>query len=180
MKLIVGLGNPGKEYNNTRHNIGFMVLDRFLGDVKYKEKFSGLYFEKDYGEKIIFLKPQTFMNNSGFCVKKFVDFYKISPDDILVVHDDLDLQTGNFKYKYNSSSGGHNGIKSIISMLGTQTFYRLKVGIGNTLKSEVVDYVLGKFNNTELESININLIKDSLNDYINNGFEYTMNKYNRK
>ena len=180
MKLIIGLGNPGKEYETTRHNIGFMVIDRFLGNVKYKEKFNGLYYEKDMGEKIIFLKPQTFMNNSGNCVKKFVDYYKVASDNILVIHDDLDLEMGKIKYKFNSSSGGHNGIKSIINMIGTQEFLRLKIGISSICKDQVIDYVLGKFNKKELENIEFDKIIGSINDYIDSDYTYVMNKYNGK
>lgn len=180
MKLIVGLGNPGKEYDTTRHNIGFMIVDYYLGNVKYKEKFNGLYFEKDCGEKIIFLKPQTFMNNSGNCVKKFVDYYKINPKDILVIHDDLDLEVGKIRYKFSSSSGGHNGIKSIINMIGTKDFFRLKIGISNIDKSQVIDYVLGRFTKKDLEYINFENIVNSINDYIDNDYTYVMNKYNGK
>ena len=180
MKLIVGLGNPGKMYDITRHNIGFMIIDRYLGHVKYKEKFSGLYYEKDCGDKIIFLKPQTFMNNSGNCVKKFIDFYKISLDNVLIIHDDLDLEIGKIRYKYSSSSGGHNGVKSIISMLGSKDFFRLKIGISSIEKSKVVDYVLGKFSKKDLESINFETIANSIDDYIKNDYTYVMNKYNGK
>lgn len=180
MKLIVGLGNPGKEYESTRHNIGFMIIDKYLGNIKYKEKFNGLYYEKDMDEKVIFLKPQTFMNNSGLCVKKFVDYYKINPENILVIHDDLDLEVGKIKYKINSSSGGHNGIKSIINNLRTQNFIRLKIGISNTNKDQIIDYVLGKFSKKEIDEINVNDIVNSINDYINNDYTFVMNKYNGK
>lgn len=180
MKLVIGLGNPGKEYDNTRHNIGFMILDYYLGNVKYKEKFNGLYYEKDIGEKVIFLKPQTFMNNSGICVKKFIDYYKISLDSILVIHDDLDLEIGKIRYKFNSSSGGHNGIKSIINMIGSKDFFRLKIGISNVDKNQIIDYVLGKFSKSELELINFDNIINSINDFIANDYTYVMNKYNRK
>ena len=180
MKLIVGLGNPGKDYETTRHNVGFMVIDKYLGNVKYKEKFNGLFYEKELKEKVIFLKPQTFMNNSGFCVKKYVDYYKISPKDILVIHDDLDLQLGKIKYKYDSSSGGHNGIKSIINMLNTQKFFRLKVGISNTNKNEIIDYVLGKLSKKEIDLINFENIINSIEDFINEDYLYVMNKYNGK
>ena len=180
MKLIVGLGNPGKEYENTRHNIGFMVVDKYLGNIRYKEKFNGLYYELDNEEKIIFLKPQTFMNNSGVCVKKFTDYYKIPSENILIIHDDLDLELGKIKYKINSSSGGHNGIKSIINMIGTKNFIRLKVGISHIEKKHVIDYVLGKFSKNEIDIINFENIIYSINDYINNDYDYVMNKYNRK
>ena len=152
MKLIVGLGNPGKEYENTRHNIGFMVLDDYLGNVKWSNKFNALYYESFIGtEKVIFLKPLTYMNNSGNAVGEFVRYYNFDMKDILIIQDDLDEEIGLYKLKVNSSSGGHNGIKSIISSLGTQSFPRLKVGIGSVKKDEVIDYVLGKFSKKEME-----------------------------
>ena len=120
MKLIVGLGNPGKEYENTRHNVGFIVIDNYTSNLIWSS-------EKNYmitssiinGEKILFLKPLTYMNLSGYAVSQVANYYKISPDDILVIHDDLDLPIGEIKLKFNSSAGGHNGIKSIIEQLGT-------------------------------------------------------------
>ena len=181
MKLIVGLGNPGKEYNNTRHNIGFMVIDNYLGDVKFKEKFNGLYFEKNVnGDKIIFLKPQTYMNNSGDCVSKFVKYFNISTEDILVIQDDLDINVGMFKFKLNSSSGGHNGIKSIINCLGHDNFFRLKVGIKNEYKNDTIDFVLGKFSNSDLELIRFDTLLSSIDDFVSYNSNYVMNKYNGK
>ena len=130
MKLIVGLGNPGKQYENTRHNIGFMVLDNYLKNEKWGNKFNAMYVEKNInGEKVFFVKPLTFMNNSGNAVGEFVRYFDILASDILVIQDDLDLAVGNYKLKVHSSSGGHNGIKSIISCLDNQDFPRLKVGI---------------------------------------------------
>ena len=115
MKLIVGLGNPGKEYQNTRHNIGFMTLDHFANTDNWKSKFSSLYTETIVnGEKILLIKPQTYMNLSGNALIEFVNFYKINLEDILVIHDDLDLPVGTYRLKINSSAGGHNGIKSIL------------------------------------------------------------------
>ena len=145
MKLIVGLGNPDKEYDKTRHNVGFMVIDNYLGSVNWSNKFNALYCEKVInGEKIIFVKPLTYMNNSGNAVGEFVRYFNIDNKDILVIQDDLDLNVGDYKLKMHSSSGGHNGIKSIIASLGNQDFPRLKVGIGSVKKDEVIDYVLGK------------------------------------
>ena len=181
MKLIVGLGNPGKEYDKTRHNIGFMSIDSFLGDVNFKNKFNGLYFEKNYdGEKIIFLKPLTFMNNSGDCVREFVKYYDIDLKNIMVIQDDLDLMTGVIKFKINSSSGGHNGIKSIINNLHSDGFFRMKIGIKSDLKRDVIDYVLGKFSKGELDLINFQKIDNAILDFINNDYIYVMNKYNGK
>lgn len=177
MKLIVGLGNPGKEYENTRHNIGFMVLDSFLENEHWKNKFDSLYIKKD---NVLFLKPQTYMNNSGIAVKKIVDFYKIIPEDILIVQDDLDLTFNTFKLKKNSSSGGHNGIKSIIACLNNDSFCRLKIGIANNKDIDTKDYVLAKFSNTNIQELNnkMNLYKEIIDNFIENDAEKTINKYN--
>lgn len=180
MKLIVGLGNPGEEYDNTRHNIGFILIDKYLGNVKYKSKFNGLFYEKNGEEKVIFVKPQTYMNNSGECVSKFVKYYDIEMEDILVIQDDLDINIGKYKFKINSSSGGHNGIKSIINYLGNDNFFRLKVGISNTKKGDVIDFVLGKFNKEELNTIDFEKLKDAIDDFIKFDYGYVMNKYNGK
>ena len=180
MKLIVGLGNPGKEYDNTRHNIGFMLIDNYLGNVKYKEKFNGLFYEINGKEKVIFLKPQTYMNNSGESVSKFVKYYDIKSEDILVIQDDLDIAIGNYKFKINSSSGGHNGIKSIINHLGNDSFFRMKIGISNSNKDDVIDFVLGKFSKEDLNYINFDLLNNALDDFINYDYIYVMNKYNGK
>lgn len=183
MKLIVGLGNPGKEYDKTRHNIGFMVIDNYLGNVNWSNKFNALYCEKVInGEKIIFVKPLTYMNNSGNAVGEFVRYFNIDNKDILVIQDDLDLNVGVYKLKMHSSSGGHNGIKSIIASLGNQDFPRLKVGIGSVKKDEVIDYVLGKFSKSELEVLNelFNTFDKIINSFINEGIDKTMNVYNTK
>lgn len=183
MKLIVGLGNPDKEYDKTRHNVGFMVIDNYLGSVNWSNKFNALYCEKVInGEKIIFVKPLTYMNNSGNAVGVFVRYFNIDNKDILVIQDDLDLNVGDYKLKMHSSSGGHNGIKSIIASLGNQDFPRLKVGIGSVKKDEVIDYVLGKFSKSELEVLNelFNTFDKIINSFINEGIDKTMNVYNTK
>lgn len=183
MKLIVGLGNPDKEYDKTRHNVGFMVIDNYLGSVNWSNKFNALYCEKVInGEKIIFVKPLTYMNNSGNAVGEFVRYFNIDNKDILVIQDDLDLNVGDYKLKMHSSSGGHNGIKSIIASLGNQEFPRLKVGIGSVKKDEVIDYVLGKFSKSELEVLNelFNTFDKIINSFINEGIDKTMNVYNTK
>ena len=183
MKLIVGLGNPGKEYDKTRHNVGFMVIDNYLDSVNWSNKFNALYCEKVInGEKIIFVKPLTYMNNSGNAVGEFVRYFNIDSKDILVIQDDLDLNVGDYKLKMHSSSGGHNGIKSIIASLGNQDFPRLKVGIGSVKKDEVIDYVLGKFSKSELEVLNelFNTFDKIINSFINEGIDKTMNVYNTK
>ena len=181
MKLIVCLGNPGEEFKNTRHNIGFMVLDSYLGNVKWKVKNSALYYETFINnEKYIFIKPLTFMNLSGEAVFKYVKYYNLNITDILVIHDDMDLEIGKIRLKQNSSSGGHNGIKSIINLLNTQNFKRLKIGISQNRKIETKDYVLGKFTKSELEILNNSLPKcaNIIEDFSKITFIELMSKYN--
>lgn len=183
MKLIVGLGNPGKEYEKTRHNIGFMCVDNFVDNSKWSEKFSGLLTEISYnGEKIIFLKPMTYMNESGYAVKKVMDYYNLDISDILIIFDDMDLEIGKLKIKVNSSSGGHNGIKSIISHLKTESFARVKIGISHNRNIDTKNYVLGKFSKAEMDILNpiIKKTKDIIESFVNNGIEKTMNIYNTK
>ena len=152
MKLIIGLGNPGKDYQNTRHNVGFLVLDGYLNASDWKEKFNALYHEERInGEKVIFVKPLTYMNLSGDAVVKYVNYYDVNIEDILVVHDDLDLPFSTYKLKKNSSAGGHNGIKDIINCLGTKEFLRLKIGISKNNNVDTRDFVLGKFSKKEEE-----------------------------
>ena len=184
MKLIVGLGNPGKEYENTRHNVGFMVIDYFLSknntEIK-KEKYNGLYEElRLNNEKVIFLEPQKYMNLSGEVVRKFVDFYKINIEDILVIQDDLDQPLGKIKLKQNSSSGGHNGIKDIEKHLGTKNYKRLKIGISNNKSIDTKDFVLGKLSKDEKTIIDnsIKVCYDIITDFLSISFDELMNKYN--
>jgi peptidyl-tRNA hydrolase, PTH1 family len=130
MKLIVGLGNPGKEFENTRHNLGFMVIDELAQELKAelsKKKFNGLYCQTS---EYILLKPQTGMNNSGKCVAGFLHYFRIPVDNLLIIYDDIALPLGKFRYRYQGSDGGHNGVKNIIEKLGTKNFKRLRVGIG--------------------------------------------------
>jgi PTH1 family peptidyl-tRNA hydrolase len=130
MKLIVGLGNPGKEYVETRHNLGFLIIDQLASKLEVelnKQKFNGLYYQtKEY----ILLKPQTYMNNSGECISAFINYFQISLDDLLVIYDDIALPLGKFRYRKQGSDGGHNGVKNIIEKLGKKNFQRLRVGIG--------------------------------------------------
>lgn len=186
MKLVVGLGNKGREYENTRHNMGFMLVDRYLQyrniTDKFKEKFNAIYIETTINnEKVIFIKPMTYMNNSGIAVRAFVDFYKLNSEDILVISDDLDLDLGKFRLRRNGSSGGHNGLKSIISQLGTDNFKRLRIGISND-KDDVINYVLSKFSKKELNDIDtmFDTLVDVLDDYFVMDFTSLMSKYNRK
>ena len=180
MKLVVGLGNPGKEYYATRHNIGFIVLDKLLSDAKWSSKFNGLYTEKMVnGEKIIFLKPQSFMNLSGGVVRKFVEYFDIKTDEILIIQDDLDLDIAKLRIKYDSSAGGHNGIKDIIRNLGTQKLLRLKIGISASL-GDTKDYVLSLFSKKDMDELDKNMQTyfDVISDFIIRDATYLMNKYN--
>lgn len=183
MKLIVGLGNPGKDYQNTRHNVGFLVLDNFLKTNDWKEKFNALYHEERMnGEKVIFVKPLTYMNLSGDAIVKFVNYYDVNVQDILVIHDDLDLPFSTYKLKKNSSSGGHNGIKSIINRLGTQEFARLKIGVSHDKSIDTKDYVLGNFSKSEKEQFGV--MQEDFNkiieSFVKDGIDRTMNIFNTR
>lgn len=181
MKLIVGLGNPGKEYEKTRHNIGYMALDNYLNNVNWKnDKLAYTFKTKILDEDVLFIKPTTFMNLSGEAVFHYVNYYKIELKDILVIQDDMDLDLGTLRLKINSSDGGHNGIKNIIKLLNTKQFLRLKIGISKP-EYDVIDYVLSKFTSKEIEILNesLNKSKNIINDFIKNeNIERLMNKYN--
>lgn len=182
MKLIVGLGNPGKEYEKTRHNVGFMCVDNYVDNSAWKEQFNALYQQiLINNEKVLVIKPLTYMNLSGQAVRKFVDYYKIAINDVLVIHDDLDLPVGQIRLKINSSAGGHNGIKSIIESLGSNAFARLKIGISKDDRSDIKDYVLGKFNTDEVLKIekSIKTSSEIINYFLINGIEKAMNMYNK-
>ena len=183
MKLIVGLGNPGKDYKNTRHNVGYLVLDNYLNTSDWKEKFNALFHEtRINGEKVLFIKPLTFMNLSGDAVVKYVNYYDIDIDDILVIHDDLDLPFSSYKLKKNSSAGGHNGIKSIINRLSSDAFVRLKVGVSHDRSIDTKDYVLGNFSKSEMDKFN-EMQKDFnkiIESFVIDGIEKTMNIFNTK
>ena len=136
MKMIVGLGNPGAEYAQTRHNVGFMLVDKLASDLKVdvtKKKFNALMAECQIkGEKIILVKPQTYMNLSGDAVGPLARWYKINPSDIMVIYDDMDLPLGKLRIRPFGGTGGHNGMKSLIAALGTEKFPRMRIGIGRT------------------------------------------------
>ena len=186
MYLIIGLGNPGKSYENTRHNIGFHYIDLFAkeNDIAFtKEKFHGLYGEGIINqEKIVLVKPQQYMNLSGEVVKKYVDFYKVDLDHLLIIHDDLDLPLGTFRLKQKGSSGGHNGLKDIEKNLGTDLYKRLKIGISHDRTLDTKDYVLGAFSSEEqkvLKSLEKQILL-LLNDFITKDFNQLMSEYNQK
>jgi len=171
MKLIVGLGNPGKEYTQTRHNIGFYILDNYLGNVQWKEFKKSLVYESTINnEKIIFCKPMTYMNNSGEAVSELVDYYKIDHNDVLIIQDDISIALGKYRIKYDSTDGGHNGIKSIIKHLGTNQFLRLKIGLAKEFDEDTISYVLGKLSKKEKEDVDskLEVYYDIINKFINN------------
>lgn len=152
--LIAGLGNPGQKYVNTRHNVGFMVLDSLCtGEFKLEKKSNAEICEQDNG--VVLMKPQTFMNLSGEAVKSFADYYKVSPENIWVVHDDVDIPFGEIRIKEGGSSAGHKGIESIIQHLGTQNFLRFRVGVKNDSFGiiETEDFVLQRFSKEEEEKL---------------------------
>lgn len=178
MILIVGLGNPGGKYENTRHNAGFMVIDRLLSPQAIKisnEKFQGELYKIG---SLLLLKPQTFMNLSGKSVQAVANFYK--PERIIVIHDDLDLAFGAMKFKIGGSSGGHNGIKSIDSLIGNE-YERVRIGIGRG-KFDTINFVLGKFGEDEREILDetLNYAKNAVEFLIKNDIDETARKFNRK
>ncbi|MEG1256924.1 aminoacyl-tRNA hydrolase [Clostridium sp.] len=152
MYLVVGLGNPGDRYDKTRHNVGFDIVD--LCESKYnlvvnRTKFKGVYGEGNIGnEKVIFLKPQTFMNLSGESVRSIIDFYKIPTENIIVIYDDISLEVGRLRIKTKGSAGGHNGIKNIIAHIGTDEFPRIKVGVGEPTY-DLIKFVTDRFSNED-------------------------------
>ena len=159
MRLIVGLGNPGKNYENTRHNVGFMAIDKvaehFNVDFKLESKLKGMITSVVYkGEKTFLLKPMTYMNLSGESIRAVINFYKIPVDEILIICDDLDSKTGRVRLRANGSSGGHNGLKSVESQVGTQEYKRIKIGIDRSNVIPVIDWVLQKFSTGEMVEIN--------------------------
>lgn len=186
MKLIVGLGNPGSEYDNTRHNIGFMCIDSFAqkNNCKIdKTKFNGKYTKiRINGEDVILLKPQLYINLSGDVLKKFIEYFKISQDDLLVINDDLDLEVGKIKLKSSGGSGGHNGLKNIEMNLKSQDYKRLKIGISNNKMMDTKDYVLGKIDSSDKKVYDEIFLhtNDILNDFISLDFNSLMAKYNHK
>ena len=183
MFLIVGLGNPGNQYEDTRHNIGFKVIDNIAKEYNIeinRQKFKGMCGEGFInGEKVILLKPTTYMNLSGESIREVVDFYKISNEDVLVIYDDISLDVGRLRIREKGSAGGHNGIKSIIAHLGTDIFPRIKVGVGQP-NVDLVNYVLGKFTKEEMEvlSESIDASTKAAKEIISSDVKTAMNIYN--
>ena len=189
MKLIIGLGNPGSEYENTRHNMGFMSIDRFVTknniNLKLEPKFQGILGSCVLnGEKAILLKPTTYMNLSGESVIKVMNFYKIDSNDILVICDDLDSRFGRIRLRAKGSAGGHNGLKNIYAHIGTEDFKRIKIGIDRPQEHfSVVDWVLKKFSKEELNALDpvFDKVSDAITDFITtDNFEKIASKYSSK
>lgn len=186
MKMIIGLGNPGKEYKNTRHNMGFIIIDNFAksyGVSIDKEKFNSNYIDFFVeGEKVLLVKPLSYMNLSGTVVQSFANYYDVDYSDILVISDDLDLDFLDYRLRLFGSSGGHNGLKDIERCLGTNRFRRFRIGISNNKDIDTKDYVLSNFSKDEIEKIEkfLPVSVNILNDFIKIDFERLMSKYNKK
>lgn len=181
IRLVVGLGNPGDAYKDTRHNVGFMVLDKIAqeyGMTFKKDKKWNAYFAAHNG--VVYMKPATFMNESGRAVGGFAQFFKLAPEQIFVIHDETAFECGIFKIKTAGSAAGHNGIKSLIAHLGTQAFPRLRFGIGDVHRNELVGHVLGKFSPEEriiLEN-RLDKVVEAVQFVLSQGVELASNRYN--
>ena len=185
MKLIVGLGNPGKQYEHTRHNIGFDVIDALADkwDASLNQtKFNGMFATVHRPEgKVILLKPLTYMNLSGECVRPLMDYFDIDVEDVIVIYDDLDLETGKLRLRQKGSAGGHNGIKSLIQHLGTQQFDRIRVGVSRPPAGmKVADYVLAKFSKEDAPIVEDAIKKscDAVEASLTKPFLDVMNHFN--
>jgi PTH1 family peptidyl-tRNA hydrolase len=188
MKLIIGLGNPGRDYERTRHNVGFMAIDRLaevMGIDVVEKKFKAFIGQGQLlGEKVVLAKPQTFMNLSGDSVSALLNWYKLSEADLLVIYDDLDLPCGRLRLRPGGGTGGHRGMESIIIAIGQDQFTRLRIGIGKPPIAEfdAAHYVLGRFGPAEEELLRetLDLVVEAVGCIIKEGVEKTMNLYNRK
>ncbi|ANA39581.1 MULTISPECIES: aminoacyl-tRNA hydrolase [Geobacter] len=185
-KLIVGLGNPGPKYLWTRHNAGFMVLDRLahaIGASVARKSFSGVFGEAAWhGERLLLLKPQTYMNLSGRSVAEALRFHKLPLTDTIVIHDDLDIPFGRVKVKEGGGHGGHNGLRSLVQELGGAGFVRVRVGIGRPVHGDVVNYVLTNFSQGEMADLAhlLDGTLDLLESLLTAGLPKTMSLYNNK
>ncbi|MFJ5555739.1 aminoacyl-tRNA hydrolase [Staphylococcus capitis] len=186
MKCIVGLGNIGKRFELTRHNIGFEVIDYILERNQFtldKQKFKGAYtIERLNGDKVLFIEPMTMMNLSGEAVAPLMNYYNVEPEDLIVLYDDLDLEQGQVRLRQKGSAGGHNGMKSIIKMLGTDQFKRIRIGVGRpTNGMSVPDYVLQRFSKEEMVTMDkvIEHAARAVESFIESSrFDHVMNEYN--
>lgn len=188
MFLIAGLGNPGRQYEKTRHNMGFDTIDELID--RHRIPQGGIAHKAMYGkgmvagEKVLAVKPLTYMNLSGESLREWVNYYKLDPEtEMIVIYDDIDLEPGQIRIRKKGSAGGHNGIKSIIAQLGTQNFYRIKVGVGAKPKGwDLADYVLGRFSSDERIAVDKAICDaaDAVEMILRDGIESAMNHYNRK
>ncbi|MGL4552436.1 MAG: aminoacyl-tRNA hydrolase [Gemmataceae bacterium] len=184
MRVVVGLGNPGKQYHGTRHNVGFAVVDGLAtapNAGRFQSRFSAQVAELVEGnEKLLLVKPETFMNLSGRSVRQVIDFYQIEPADVLVVCDDVNLPLGRLRARAKGSHGGHNGLRDIQNHLGTQEYPRLRVGVGGADKGEMVDHVLSRFKPAERPVIEgaVLAAMQAVGVWANQGVEVCMNRFN--
>lgn len=186
MFLIAGLGNPGRQYEKTRHNMGFDTIDELID--RHRIPQGGIAHKAMYGkgmiagEKVLAVKPLTYMNLSGEAIREYVNYYKMNPEtELIVIYDDIDLEPGQIRIRKKGSAGGHNGIKSIIAQIGTQNFYRIKVGVGAKPKGwDLADYVLGRFSTEERELVDKAICDaaDAVEMILKDGIEAAMNHYN--
>jgi PTH1 family peptidyl-tRNA hydrolase len=186
-RLIIGLGNPGTQYEHTRHNAGFMVVDKLAKDfdiVVDKTRFDVRYGRGSIeGQAVMLGKPMAFMNRSGWPVQKLAAYFKVSSRDLIVIHDDIDLAFGRLKIKEKGGHGGHKGLKSIIDALGEGEFVRLRMGVGRSgVQSNVSDYVLGQFNTDEARRLDAVIVRarDAIVTILTEGTEAGMNRFNAK
>lgn len=185
MYLIVGLGNPEEDYTGTRHNMGFDTINKIAEKYNIKinkKKFNGIYEKCNIeGKEVILLKPQTYMNLSGNCVREFVNFYKVKLQEIIIIYDDIDVKQSSIKIRKKGSSGGHNGMKSIVENLKTTEFPRVRVGIGAPKPNQdMVKYVIGPISKEEKEILGQGTTKasEAIVEILKNGIDIAMNKYN--
>ena len=185
MILIVGLGNPGKEYELTRHNIGFEIIDGLSGSLESKSlyhKFNSVAIESSYEDKkLLLIKPQIFMNNSGTAVAAFISLYGEEIISMMVIHDDIDIEFGSIRLKKGGSTAGHRGLESIAEKTGNNDFYRLRFGVGRPPgRMDPADFVLRHFKKSEITGVELDISRsvDAIKDYIREGIDYAMNKYN--
>jgi len=186
VKIVVGLGNPGPKYDKTRHNYGFMVIDELLRRYRVQPtagSFSALIAQvASSGDKVLLVKPMTFMNASGSAVGPLARYYKVEPENILVVVDDLDLPLGHMRMRPKGSSGGHNGLKSIIAALGTEDFPRLRLGIGSPGdRNEVINYVLAPFPKVDVPIVQQVVVRaaDAVEEWLVHGVDHVMSRFNK-
>lgn len=185
MKMIIGLGNPGKQYEKTRHNVGFQVIDELaerLGAPSMQSKFNGMYTTLHHSAgKVMLVKPLTYMNLSGECVRPLMDYFDVDAEDIVVLYDDLDFAPGEIRLRQRGSAGGHNGMKSLIAHLGTDRFKRIRLGIGRPVGGmKVVDYVLAPFGKEEKPVIDEMVLKgaQACEMWLEKPFLEVMNDFN--